>query len=1156
MMKTKNLRGMARRIMFCVSLTFPLLHAQDSGSASVLRTGNWYKLSVFQRGIYKVDQKLLTQMGLNPQELKPTHAKIYGYGGLVPAANQSPRPKDLPQIATHLIHDDPDQWTDRTLLLFYAQDANNYVWDSENQQMSYEKNPYTDSTYYFLRFSEEEALRIKTADKKEQTSSRVIKTYHAVYVHEEEKLNLLQSGRLWVSQPFSLGSGLRHSYPLKKPLIPLANTWSLTSEIVGRCYGTNCAFEIFANGEKIGRQEVEGIHLQRYARAGRLSKEIFSVPWTPSTQDLEISYVFSPLGQTGYINYFLLQGKANLIFDPTQGILFFLHAESEDQEEVLQFELDGQPEYVWDLSEPFHPSAQILEFSGNTTSFQGSSDTRLYVAFLLSEVKTPGFSGTVQNQNLRGREVPNMLIITASHLRSEAERLASLRRRERDFKVEVLSPQEIYNEFSSGRVDVGALRDYARFLYTRDPNRFQYLLLFGDCHYDIRNIEGSLDPEIPAQMVPTYASRESLDPLRSYSSDDYYGFLEEEDGLWPEEGVRRDETEESKVHDLEIGIGRIPVQSLKQARQVVDKLIFYDSHADTGPWRRKIVFVADDGENNSIHRETEELANTLAEQAPALLVEKLFLDAHKQIRVGGNQESESCRMALQRLIDEGAFLINFIGHGSTKEWMDERILIPEDINLWTNIRRLPVFFTGTCEFGRYDASDVSGGEQLILSPHGGAIALLTATRPIFGFSNFEINKAFYQGFYAFSTHPPRLGDIIRRTKNEGLVGIYNRSFALLGDPSMSLAYPTHQILITHLNGIEFEHFTDTLRALSFAEIKGEIRPYGQNIQVHDYEGELLLSLYDKDLKLSTLGDENPPFPYLDPNILFQGKVSVRAGRFNARIFLSKNISHQAEKRGLIQGYASHALMSQDAIGGTRSFFLGGVGKNGPTDIHPPRIHMYLNDPSFQNGDAVNSRPILLAELNDPHGINLSRLGPDKNIVAHLKSAGQGPETSYLLRNFFTYHLDSYQTGNIMFPLGPLEAGKYSLSLSASDNFNNTAIDSLHFIVSDQLPVRLSHVVLYPNPVKSRLHISFQHDRGNRLLEINLFFYDPYGKLHSRTTWNLYGNEGKIQEITWDPTSIPTENPLPDGLYIYKLIVEDKEENTYGEVGGKLIFSKE
>src|SRR5690606_2954612 len=176
----------------------------------------------------------------------------------------------------------------------------------------------------------------------------------------------------------------------------------------------------------------------------------------------------------------------------------------------------------------------------------------------------PSIIGRIENQDLRSIGGVNLLIVTHPLFKDEALRLAAHRQSHSGWQVRVVTTDEVYNDFSSGRQDITAIRDFVKAVHDKSPNDLKALLLFGKGSYDYKD-------RVPnnTNFVPTYQSRNSLHPLQSYSSDDYYAFLEDDEGYW-------DETSNA-IHTLDIGVGRLPVTSISEARAIVDKIIAYDT---------------------------------------------------------------------------------------------------------------------------------------------------------------------------------------------------------------------------------------------------------------------------------------------------------------------------------------------------------------------------------------------------------------------------------------------------------------------------------------------------------------------------------------------------------------------------------------------------
>ena len=84
-------------------------------------------------------------------------------------------------------------------------------------------------------------------------------------------------------------------------------------------------------------------------------------------------------------------------------------------------------------------------------------------------------------------------------------------------------------------------------------------------------------------------------------------------------------------HTLDVGVGRLPVKTVEEAKNVVDKIIYYDTHKKSyGRWRKDIAFVGDDGNNaDNFTSSHQSQANSMAEgiesSHPEFDTKKIFL---------------------------------------------------------------------------------------------------------------------------------------------------------------------------------------------------------------------------------------------------------------------------------------------------------------------------------------------------------------------------------------------------------------------------------------------------------------------------------------------------------------------------------------------------
>ncbi len=748
----------------------------------------------------------------------------------------------------------------------------------------------------------------------------------------------------------------------------------------------------------------------------------------------------------------------------------------------------------------------------------------------------PTFVQKVPNQFIKNLQTPDLLIVTHSDFMEQAQRLAEFRKTHDKLESQVVSVQQIYNEFSSGRQDITAIRDFIKYLYDKS-NRLKYVLLFGDASYDYKNRIGNF-----TNYVPVYESRESLHPIFSYASDDYYGFMEDSEGFWGE-GENEDE------YDLEIGVGRLPVKSEIEAMNVVNKLMRYDSPESMGHWRNQICFVADDADYNLHFNDSERLTNQLNAKYGNLNLQKLYVDAFAQVLESVEKRSPAMRNELKRTIENGTLLVNFIGHGSETSWTSEQIFDFAIAGKLQNPYQMPLVVTATCEFGRFDYHLMTGAEYAVLNPNGGAIAMLTTTRPVYSNTNAFLTRAFYNTvFEPLNGEMPRLGDVIRLTKNNSLSGIRNRNFSLLGDPSMRLAYPKETIKIQEIRTSTGNE--QILKALDNVTVIGEVQ---KNNQLDaSFHGTLEILVFDKPTDYQTLGDEDPEINLvadyeLQNRKLFKGTARIQNGKFEFQFIVPKDIDYQLGT-GKISLYASHDNQYLDASGFSDEFQVGGTVNQVILDTQPPEIQIFMDSTFFQSGGTTGISPKLLAFFTDESGINLTGNGLGHDMVAILDG-----EQIFVLNDFYQADLGTYKSGQVIFPFENLPEGEHHLKVQVWDTHNNFSEAELTFFVQKE-PFSISEMLVYPNPFDAQTQFSFRHNRAGDDLQITLEIYETTGKMVRQIERTLYVSAEKIENLRWDGTD-KSGNKLHEGLYIYRLKIQAITTKETHFKSGKLLIMR-
>jgi hypothetical protein len=650
------------------------------------------------------------------------------------------------------------------------------------------------------------------------------------------------------------------------------------------------------------------------------------------------------------------------------------------------------------------------------------------------------------------------------------------------------------------------------------------LLLFGDGSFDYKEKTDSL-----TNLVPVFESFNSLDPLVSYVSDDFFGLLDDND----------DVNSVTPVSYLDIGIGRVPASTMAQAKAYIDKVIAYGK--SFGPWRNQMSFVADDEDINTHFNDAEIISKTASQSNEAVNIAKMYLDAYVQESGSGGSRYPQVNEAINRRMFTGNLIWNYSGHGGSSRLAQEAILEADMVNVWNNGQKLPLFITATCDFAPYDDPAIQSlGDNILMRPLTGAIGLMTTTRPVFAFSNRVINNNYLAT--ALYRQPDgkylTLGEAVKRTKNYTYQtsgdALNNRKFTLLGDPALTLGYPKMKVVTTAINNIAAAAYTDTLKALNRYTITGEVRNL-QGVLMTDFSGNVYPVLYDKEQELSTRG--NDPGSRVagfrqQLNPVFAGKAKVQGGKFSYTFIVPKDIDIRTG-RGRLSYYADNG--ATDGAGTETNWYVGGLGNEVKDDGQGPVVRAYLNDEKFVNGGIVNENPVLIVKLTDSSGINTVGTGIGHDLTATLDD---DPRKIYILNDF--YEADtSFRNGTIRFPLAGLSPGPHNLKIKAWDVFNNSSEQILEFMVAKQEELALKHVLNYPNPFTTNTRFWFEHNRPGEQLQVFIRIMTVTGKVVKTIQRTITTIGNRSDEISWDGRD-DYGAKLGRGVYLWQLSVRTSD----------------
>ena len=1095
---------------------------------SVLASGKWVRIRVEKDGIYHLTYEQLSALGLS----NPANVRIYGNGGgMLPVQNSQQRPDDLIENPIYVEKGSDGVFNQGDHILFFGQGPDTWVYDASAAFFNRSLHDFASCSYYYLTSDLGPGLQVQAAPVPPGPASRTVTQYDDIRHHELEDINLLGSGQEWYGEHFDIVT--EQTFTLDGPAILTAAQVKLRVSAVARASSTT-SFQVSVNGAALGSLQMAATSLSSetlpYAQP---QDEIFDFIPSGNVNAVTLRYNKNAPSAQGWLNFITLNARSPLTLNASS--LIFRDRQSFGTGNVAEFRIaNAQNARVWDVTQPTNARMINTSLEGSTLTFTTRTDSlKTFIAFTGrgdSPIIEGEDVGAVPNQNLHGLQGPNYVIVSHPEFISYARTLAAHRHDRDGLDTVVVTPDQVYHEFSSGKPDVSAIRDFIKMLYDRAASQDEmprYVLLFGDGSYRNKGTD-----ENNTNFILTYQSDNSLSPVNSFVTDDFFGLLDDDEG--------------EATGLMDIGVGRFPVSSREQAQHAVNKTISYDQPVRMGDWRNFLCFIGDDGDgrDGTLHMaQADELANYVEANYPGLSIGKIYLDAYPQSSTPSGARYPDVNEALNQRVSKGALIINYTGHGGENGLAHERILTINDIVSWENRDKLPLFMTATCEFSRFDDYEhTSAGELVFLNPDGGGIALFSTTRLVYAIPNHALCVQFYRHVFtrdAQNRHY-RLGDVMRLTKNTTSAGINKRNFTLLGDPGLLLAYPKNRIRVLTVNGTDITQGTDTLKALGKVTITGQVEDQLGN-PMTGFNGMVYPTIYDKKSQIKTLSNDGDPVMTfsLHDRILYKGKASVKQGEFSVEFIVPKDISYNYD-HGKLSFYAADNL--EDASGASDQVIIGGSADTVASDSQGPEIRIFMNDEHFVFGGMTDADPQLLVYVSDSSGINTIGSGIGHDLTAIID---QQTNQTIVLNDFYEADTDSYQSGKIRYPLKSLEAGQHHLKVKVWDVHNNSSEDFIEFVVNTESDLVLKHVLNYPNPFTTHTQFFFEHNQPDMDMEILIQVFTVSGKLVKTLQRQVTSTGYRTAPIDWNGLD-DFGSRIGRGVYIYRV----KVRNSLGQTAEK------
>lgn len=1147
-----NQNGVYKKVVsFNIEYTKSLAEPKRSNiglSNSYLESGRWYRFRIYQAGVYKIDRNFLSSIGMDVNSIDPRKLKIYGNGGnMLPLINSANLDFDLVENAIQVVGEENGSFDNGDYILFYG---DNFKFNQENNTHI---NVYDDNAYYFITADGANGKRISNYTEPTAEATTSINHFNDYQFFEKDDTNPPLLGRRWFSNRFDINN--EQDFEFSFPNIVSGQPMEI------RVFSLATAEVQTTMQVEVNDQFQQSITFGVVGSTNLASSRRYLGQVNASSETVKVRLKYNNAGNpqsNAFLDFISINALRQLTGTNQQ--LAFRYDQAATLSGVGEYQFSNATQYsqIWDVTNPADVTTIKNVNNAANINFKASlGQEKNYIAVHDYDYISPlrATTSTVANQNLKGTIFLNeqgafqdidYLIITAPFLLQPALRLANHHKNRNGLNVKVVTTDKIYNEFSTGKQDIVAIRNFIKYVYdnaSSPENRIKFVNFFGDTSVDFKNrLQGNNN------IVPTFQVSEmgTISASNTYMSDDFFGMMDANEGTM----IASDK--------LDIAVGRMVVDNVTLANDMVNKVIRYQAETAFGNWRTNFVLVSDDADTSgdfNLQVRLDSLGNAISFHKPFVNVIKIHSDAFQQETSSGGDRYPKVNESINNAIDVGTLVLNYFGHGGEDGLASERIITKESVQNFRNRNKYPLFVTVTCSFTRFDNPlRPTGGEFLYWNKDGGAIALIATTRQIGVGLGTDFNQKLGEHLYAYFNDtfiPP--AEALRRTKN--LISNANRRVVFyVGDPAMELAFPKSEVRLTTINGVPLGQATDTLKALSRIKMGGEVINAAGNLATN-YNGILEAKVFDKRLERQTLANDGTlssggfttfEFETLGEGI-FNGQASITNGLFEFEFIVPRDIAIPVGK-GRVSLYAKRNNSQDDQAGANETILVGGLNENAPSDNQGPRIKLFMNDESFMNGGITNNSPILIAKLEDENGINTAS-GIGHDIVAILDGDESNP---FILNDYYQADVDDFTKGTLNYRLRDLEEGLHTLSLKAWDVYNNSSTAEIQFVVAGSNDLKLERVLNYPNPFVNYTEFWFNHNRPFEPLEVQVQVFTVTGKV----VWSrnqIVNTEGFLsREITWDGRD-DFGDRIGKGVYVYKLTVKSTLTNKKVEKFEKLVI---
>lgn len=1075
-------------------------------STSKLASGHWVKVSIPTTGIYELTYAELREMGFS----NPENVRVYGQGGNVMSEIlDGSAIDDLQRVPVRRVHDK---------ICFYGLGPVSFTLVRNNNADYFTRtlNTYSTAGYYFL--VDEGGDEFAVLEGENNADANVDRDNSVdYYYHELDRVSPSLSGKVMLGESLLAAP---YTVTLTTPRIQSTQPMAVQSSVAA----------MVNSGSSNITNTINGTRVSTYSTSTQ-----FEVPWsadeiyydlkapvgfiTPPEMDGGLTLSVSLTGgdlKLGLLDYTILSYKQSneLPGDAEANQLRMGLTGLNIDERILISNADDDAE-VWEVSNGRDPMRYSLMDAGNgQRAFAPNtlSSAKMYVAFNPSKtlMKISGYEN-VNNQNLHGMEVPDLLIITEKSIVDQAERLADIHRQADGIDVAVVDQEEVFNEFSSGTPDAMAYRLLCKMLYDRDNVKFKNLLLLGTGSYDNRQLLNKRQCSLLA-----YESDESGLETSTYASDDFFGMLDDNSG------------QTISTTMLSIGVGRITCTSPEQCRTDIDKLERYLLSPNYEPWRNEVMVMGDDYDNGLHEFQAEGLCNIIDANTDSTMANnRVFLrQFYRPDYATKGQDAGKCKQSTEAVkshLQDGQYFVTYVGHagagGLTKRsgmWNNVRILS-------TSYEHLPVMSMACCNTARWDnAGDFIGmAENMLHKSDGGVIAVMSSGRSCLATDNDALNQAFINALFCYEREGEftTIGQAYKEAKRSFGSRIPNTNkltFNLLGDPAIRFKYPKELFKVVSLNGEAVRQDTQVESGvMQRLDIVAHVLRPGTNEIDATFNGDGVATLfgeeaYDRTLTQNVYVSGQSRTVTRDVHYPRE-KIAQVAGRvvngvFEGTIIVPTSVTLSGNP-GAIKMFAHRDDSDEMVNGRFTNLVLDSYDpeKAVADDAAPVIDALYFDEaPDFESGDLVDADVTLRIKAHDDVALNTSRGEVSGSMMLVIDGKVSSPQAYD-----YATSSDNGRRVEVVVPMSGLSAGEHTLLYSVYDVAGKKATKSVTFFVGTkfdnaltvaQNPASTQAVFDYTSAVDGTVTVKVFDNVGNLVWKAD--------NAQFPLQWNLKNSQGQ------------------------------------------------